>query len=237
MTRSALVSTPYRMVNGILIPTTRAELQENEKLDRYATLTAGMYAWVHGKPGSCGQAGSGVFVAPGLVLTAKHVVNGMGTLDSRWDPDRHQQQDFDGPNFDIRLYQAPRFNQPVMWYAKGSIVRSKDNDIAVLTVALYPSSPMVLWAAKKALSEAFVPWRLEPPRVGETVELYGFPTPEIEDTCEVHAGPVQWVQQTAVVADVYPKMRTHGHLDFPCFRLDKPVGSAFSGGPLLSTVE
>src|SRR5258707_1179697 len=146
MMRVALISPPYRVQNGLLVPTTRGELLEQNKLSRYATVSTGMYAWTHGEPGQCDQAGGGGFVAPGLVLTAKHVVNGMGTLDPKWDVTRHETGDFAGVSFDIRLYQAPRFDQPVLWYAKGDIVRSKDTDIAILTVEPDPDYPMTAWA-------------------------------------------------------------------------------------------
>lgn len=65
MGRPVLVGTAYRKVNGILVPTTRAEIQLHDKLSRYATLTSGVYAWRHGKAWKCEEAGSGVFVAPG----------------------------------------------------------------------------------------------------------------------------------------------------------------------------
>lgn len=227
------MATPYRMKNGILVPTTRAELAEHDKLSRYATITTGMYAWQHEKPGDCKEAGSGVFVAPGLVLTAKHVVNSMGTLDVRWIAKKHDEGNFDEvPNFDIRLYQAPRHQQPIMWYAKGSLVRAKDTDIAILTVSPDPDYPMTLWAENNALPSAFVPWHLAPPPIGAEVELHGWPKPEIVNNGTIHTGPVQWVEQKGIVTDVFPKMRTHGFVDFPSFRIERPVEGAFSGGPV-----
>ena len=230
--RVPLVATPFRMRNGILVPTTTAELQEHDKLSRYATISTGMYGWVHGQPAACDQAGSGVFVAPGLVLTAKHVVNAMGTLDPDWNPAKHDAGDFEGPKFDIRLYQAPRLNQPVLWYAKGSIVRSAVTDIAILTVEPDPDYPMALWAAENALPEAFVPWRLEPPPVDAEVELYGWPKPEIVNDGAMHKGPVKWVEQKGVVTHVFDAMRDHAWINFPSFRIERPVEGAFSGGPV-----
>lgn len=232
MTRVPLVATPFRMQNGILVPKTRAELVEHDKLSRYATITTGMYGWVHGQPAKCDQAGSGVFVAPGLVLTAKHVVNGMGTLDPKWNAAKHETEDFSGVSFGIRLYQAPRFDEPVLWYAKGDIVRSRDTDIAILKVEPDPDYPATLWAAKHALPPAFVPWRLEPPPVGAEVELYGWPKPEITNTGEVHTGPVKWVEQHGTVTHVFDSMRDHFYINFPSFRIERPVEGAFSGGPV-----
>lgn len=230
MAHPVLVGTPFRMVNGILVPTTRAELAEKMKLDRYATLTTGIYAWQQGKAGLCQEAGSGVFGAPGIVLTAKHIVNSMGELDERWDRRRHEGGDFDAPSFDIRLYQAPRWGAQVLWYAKGSVVRSKDTDIAILPVE--PENELAAWVAAEALPEAFVPWRLEPPPVGAEVELYGWPEPEISNTGELHTGPVQWVEQHGTVTHVFHDMRDHVRVNFPSFRIDRPVDGAFSGGPV-----
>jgi hypothetical protein len=218
------------MVNGILVPTTRAELVERMKLDRYATLTAGVYAWQHGKTGECHEAGSGVFVAPGVVLTAKHVVNGMGTLDERWDREKHETSDFASPSFDIRLYQAPRWGETVLWYVKGDVVRSRDTDIAILPVE--PENKLSEWVANEALPEAFVPWRLGPPPIGAEVELYGWPKPTLEMTGQVHTGGVQWVEQHGTVTHVFYDMRDHVRVNFPSFRIDRPVDGAFSGGPV-----
>lgn len=220
----------YRMQNEILVPISRVEREEKEKLSRYATLTVGMYAWQNGQIHDCNNAGSGVFVAPGLVLGAKHVVNDMGTMDPRWKRDEHEENDFEDPDFDIRIYQAPRLKQPVLWYVKGSVSRSKDTDIAIVPVE--PESRMAKWAAERALRGALVPWRLEPPPVGETVELYGYPKSFVRNDGDIHSGRIQWKQQHGVVTDVFPKMRTHGHVDFPSFRIDRPVESGFSGGPV-----
>jgi len=89
---------------------------------------------------------------------------------------------------------------------------------------------MAEWAHQLALPQAFVPWRMAPPPVGATVELYGWPKPEIENDGSVHRGPVKWVEQTGIVTDIFPVMRTHGYVDFPSFRIDRPVEGAFSGG-------
>ena len=222
--------TPFKREGGLWVPTTRAERQEQQRLARYATLTCGMYAWVPGETHPCDQAGSGVLIAPGLVLTAKHVVDGMATLDARWDPTGPKTQNLNRPQFDIRIYQAPRFGQDVLWYTT-DVWKSKDTDIALLRVR--PESEMARWAmGSGALAQAFVPWRLAPPPVGERVELYGWPKPGVVNDGGPHTGPVQWVQQEGTVTDVFEPYRTHGHLDFPCFRIDRPVDGGFSGGPV-----
>lgn len=167
----------------------------------------------------------------GIVLTAKHVVNSMGTLDKHWNRDRHETADFDAPSFDIRLYQAPRSGETVLWYTKGSVVRAKDTDIAILPVE--PENELAEWVAAKALPPAFVHWCLEPPPVGAEVELYGWPKPEIANTGEVHAGPVKWVEQHGTVTHVFDPIREHVYVNFPSFRIDRPVEGAFSGGPVL----
>jgi len=230
--RVPLIASPYKMKNGILVPTTAGDIAEHDKLSRYATISTGMYGWVQGQSSKCDEAGSGVFVAPGLVLAAKHVVNGMGTLDRDWNSAKHDEGDFEEPKFDIRLYQAPRWNQPIFWYAKGSIVRSPVTDIAILTVGPDPDYPMTLWAADNALPEALVPWRLEPPAVGAGVELYGWPKPEIVNDGTIHKGPVRWVEQKGIVTHVFDPMRDHVRVNFPSFRIERPVEGAFSGGPV-----
>lgn len=73
----------YRREGRLWVPECRAETAERERLARYATITAGVYAWQADTPGKCEEAGSAVLVAPGLALTAKHVINSMGRLDPR----------------------------------------------------------------------------------------------------------------------------------------------------------
>lgn len=227
-----LFGTPFKKKGCLWVPTTRAEIEEQGKLSRYASISTGMYAWTHGVSGKCEQAGSGVFVAPGLVLTAKHLVNGMGSLDPKWDAAKHETGDFSDPVFDIRLYQAPRFAQPILWYAKGTVVRAKDTDIAVLRAEPDPDYPATRWSAMHALPAAFVPWRLKPPPEGAEVELYGWPKPEIVNEGTIHKGPVKWVEQKGLVTHVFDSMRDHAWINFPSFRIDRPVEGAFSGGPV-----
>jgi hypothetical protein len=228
MSRIPLVATPFKMRNGILIPKTRAELAEHDKLSRYATLTFGMYAWLPGQAHDVKHAGSGVMIAPGLALGAKHVSKAMIGLDERYDSANPPKGDFH-PAYGTSAFQAPRDGHPILFGVTGTWT-SPDTDIAVMTVV--PDTPMAKWSAEYAFPPAFVEWQLEPPPVGAQVELYGYPNTALVNDGKGHSGPVTWVQQTATVTDIFEPMRTHGHLDFPCYRLDRPVDKGFSGGPV-----
>jgi hypothetical protein len=216
------------MENGIFVPKTLAELAEQDKLARYATLTFGMYGWLPGQTHDVNQAGSGVMIAPGLALGAKHVSKAMIALDNRYDAANPPKGDF-YPAYGTTCFQAPRFNEPIQWGVTGTWT-SPDTDIAVMTIV--PDTSMAMWAFKEALPEACVEWQLEAPPQGAEVELYGYPNTALVNDGKDHAGEVTWVEQKAIVTDVFETMRTHGHLDFPCYRLDRPVDKAFSGGPV-----
>lgn len=228
MSRIPMVGTPFRMENGILVPKTRAELIEHDKPSRCATLTFGMYGWLPGQVHDVSQAGSGVMIAPGLSLGAGHVSKAMIALDERYDVANPPKGDF-YPEYGTSCFQAPRNGEPILFGVTGTWT-SRDTDVAVMTVV--PDSPMAAWSARYAFPSAFVEWQLTPPPVGADVELYGYPNTALVNDGKGHSGPVTWVQQTASVTDIFEPMRTHGHLDFPCYRLGRPVDKGFSGGPV-----
>jgi hypothetical protein len=79
---------------------------------------------------------------------------------------------------------------------------------------------------------AYFDWQLLPPPRGAEVKLYGFPKAEITSDGKDHVGQIPFVEQDGVVEDIFEPIRTHRMLEFPCYRISKPVDHGFSGGPV-----
>ncbi len=56
--------------------------------------------------------------------------------------------------------------------------------------------------------------------------------PTLTNNAATHDGSIQWVRQEATVVDICEPYRDHGILTYPCYRLDRPIDHAFSGGPV-----
>jgi hypothetical protein len=201
---------------------------DQARMSRIATVTFGMYAWLPGTAHAIDNAGSGVLVAHRLALTAKHVTEDMERLDHRHELGRGVRP---GIEFDYSttLYQVPRFGKDIRWATKVNWP-SKDSDITVMSVV--PDGKGSELVERTILPRAFYPWRLQPPPVGAEVRLFGFPLPALANEGAAHAGNVQFVEQDGVVEEVFEPIRTHGMLEFPCYRLSRPVNHGFSGGPV-----
>lgn len=202
--------------------------EEQERLSRIATVTCGLYAWLPGEAHPVQHAGSGVLIAPGLAMTAKHVTEDMERLDRRYDPARPRGTGF-MPEYGTMLYQVPRFGQEPRWATTINWL-SRDTDITVMRVV--PDSNCAVAVENTILPRAYYDWILCPPPVGARVQLYGFPLPAIANEGNQHRGAIQFVEQDGIVEEVFEPIRTHGMLEFPCYRLSKPVDHAFSGGPV-----
>lgn len=203
--------------------------KSREDLSRAATVTFGMYAWLEDVAHEITNAGSGILVTPSLALTAAHVPNDMMSLDPRVSVRLRRPEERLELAYSTRLYQVPRFGKEVAW-AVTETWCSTETDLALM--AIVPDSPLAATLSTEVLPRAVFEWRLEPPPVGAVVDLFGFPKAALSNEATRHQGQVQWVQQTGVVTDIFEPFRTHGHLEFPCFRVDRPVDNGFSGGPV-----
>jgi hypothetical protein len=194
-----------------------------------ASVAFGLYAWLPDTPHAIQHAGSGVFIANRLALTAKHVTEDMERLDRSYDPSKPARDGF-VPEYSTMLYQIERFKQPIRW-ANEILWPSRDTDICMLHVV--PDTRMARIAERFCLAPALFEWHLRPPPIGAHVTLFGFPRPTLANEGNRHAGGVQFVEQDGIVEEIFEPIRTHGMLEFPCYRLSKPVDHAFSGGPVL----
>jgi hypothetical protein len=216
--------------------------------NRMKDLVLGYYAWTANgyglaKDGEQGfeknqvkDAGSGVLVAPGLGLTARHVGRGFEYLDDQFDALNRRKTSFDDqytfkkvePEFATMVYQLPTYKgELVAWHADVGWC-SADTDIEALV--LRPGS-----AAAKAAAPGlrYFPWQLLPPKPGELVWVYGWPDQKIkiEEDGEVegrhdHRWEVELRVEPAWVEEIINVPHIVRLADFPCFR----VRTNFEGG-------
>lgn len=204
--------------------------------NRMKQLVFGYYAWEDKEENRrVWEAGSGVIIAPGLGLSARHVSKGFEKLDPQFDAIQRRKSPLDPQYQTIRVrveyaalvYQMPDGGQELRWKPEVDW-GSHDTDIDAIVL-----TPDTAAAIAVAPTLRFFPWQLRPPPKGALVRLYGWPDQVIEIegsnhelTLELHA------QRATVVESIYPMM-AHGFGDFPAFRVDKEYAHGFSGGPVL----
>ena len=136
----------------------------------------GQYAWVDDTERA--EAGSGIFFAPCLGLSAKHVAKeGFSKLDTRNqrgtapDPLRPQYRRIEiEQDYACIVYSFPEGGEgQVLWKMKNDW-GSHDTDITTILV-----EPRTLGAEKRLGEMRYLEWQLLPPKIGSTVQLYGLP--------------------------------------------------------------
>lgn len=204
--------------------------------NRMKPLVFGYYAWGETEEKHrVWEAGSGVIVAPGLGLSAKHVSKGFQKLDPQFDAIERRRSPLDAQYQTIRVrteyatlvYQMPLGEEYVRWLP---VVDWGSHDTDIDSIVLVPETD----AAKRvAPTLRYFPWQLLPPPIGSLVRVYGWPDQHIEIdgtnhelTLELHA------QRARVTETIYP-MLAHGFGEFPAFRLHQEYAHGFSGGPVL----
>ena len=181
-----------------------------------------------GRQGNMTKAlGSAVFIAPELVMTAKHVVtafwdeygNGMPASGQR--PLRG--------HFCLYAVQYPGSNaEAALWHAS-TIWGSRFTDISFMSV--YPVNDLAKqysWSKSPRLN-------LLPPPVNERVAGFGYPSSvsKILDSGEIRL-ELHATTTCGMVTRVYPELRDLGMLRFPCFEINAYFIGGMSGGPLFN---
>lgn len=162
--------------------------------------------------------GSGIFIAPSLVLTATHVLSECFQLTGQPVPPRP------GPfttRHGVRLFQADN----AFWNASNYWC-SGWTDMSIVRVQPEGSQAH----EGRSAPDWFFPWSIMPPPKGATVRLIGFPATKAE-----YIGDRLSVRPTLVpleteVTRVFKMRRTKGMYDYPCFEIRGSVGGGFSGG-------
>lgn len=170
--------------------------------------------------------GTGIFVAPRLVMTAKHIVEHFwNRLASR--PRPAPGVAVSAP-FAIQVLQFPGDAAvPAMWVGERAWTSSA-TDAAFLQVVPNGESGHAPWSGTPLLKPL-------PPEMGERVVGFGYPASSGRVT-SLEPFTVEWGLQghTTVgqVTAVYPERRDRGLLNFPCFETNARFDGGMSGGPI-----
>ena len=175
--------------------------------------------------------GSGVFVSTGLIMTARHVVEGF--WDYYGDPKVKAKLRSEGTKKDDFSVYAVQFpgngTAPALWATK-NVASCPYSDLAVISVVpvndLAKSYPFPLMPHMDIL----------PPAVGEEVAAFGYADTSVlsedGDTVKFQPKPLSTIGK---VTEVWPESRDSSFLPFPCFSVEETafVGG-MSGGPIFN---
>ncbi len=171
--------------------------------------------------------GSGIFIAPFLALTARHVNRDLLKMD--WRGERPPNRGYFETQFSSALLQvldpfgkAPR---NVIWQVD-RIWDTDFTDIAFMQVSAENG------ATVDAMQMRWFDWALMPPPIGSQVVMLGYPSLEITPVDDKMNINLRIVRQVGRVSEIHKLRRERGMMSFPCFHIDKPIDHGFSGGPV-----
>jgi hypothetical protein len=210
--------------------------------ERMKSLVFGVYAWADkDERHQVKEAGTGVFVAPGVGLTARHVAQSFRRLDSRsdsWDR-RKSPLDSQYRTFSVTseyaalVYQVtgnahlPPEEKQIRWKVNVNWP-SHDTDINVMR--LEPNSTAAEGVQRE---QRYFDWYLKPPPKGAIVRVYGFPKADVVVEGVDHLVDVNLELAVTKVVDHFYPIHDHGMANFPVFQLHRELDDGFSGGPVL----
>lgn len=203
----------------------------------------GHYAWLRewqSERADVREAGSGIFVAPGIGLGAKHVSRSFARLDDRIEAAQRRMTMFSDQyvsqpivtQYAGLLYQAPKARMPteadISYWGAFVDWASPDTDITVLQAE--PISP----AARKIADEGmhFIEWQFLPPGRRSEVDVFGFPNAKITVDSGIHTQNIEFRSETVRVVQTFDILQVHGFTQFPGFQIDRELDHGFSGGPV-----
>lgn len=225
----------------------RVEVENRQWLARLAPLAFGHYAWIEDEIAVVKRAGTGIFVAPRLGLSARHVSQSYEQLDDQFDAIRRRMTVFDS-KYKHRLVENPRFstlmyqlapgddylgmaNGPLMYPSPNAADSAADVDLSspdtdITTLRSHPVSP---GAVENEKLQRFFEWQMLPPPIDAQVLIFGLPGRLIMN----HGGPHTvgfWVKgDVARVVGHSPVVRDCGQCKFPGFTLDTEFDFGMSG--------
>ena len=164
--------------------------------------------------------GTAVAVAPQLILTAKHVVDGI------WEPHHLRRPDKLSDSALIAFQVLPGATG-ALWYAKNAYF-SQQTDLVLLDVFPWSESASSYQWRKVVMN-------LAPPTVGQVVLGFGYSGGRIQPTGDPCVG-LRWdadprTTQGRVVA-IHHAGRDRGFCKFPCFEMSARTEPGMSGGPM-----
>ena len=201
-------------------------------IERTRSLLFGLFAKKIDESGSpiILAAGSGIFTAPFLGITARHNSVELHRLDWRGDPRNRPKKGVVGPTeYSAYVFQGSR--QLPIWQVNSTFVNSW-TDISLVYLSAHNEAAEQLAREKMP----FFPWRTQPPPQGAEVVLFGFPGFKAEkgngDKVNISAAEMKY--KIARVLEVHEQRANDtGKGTFPCFLIDQFVEHGFSGGPVI----
>jgi hypothetical protein len=166
-------------------------------------------------------AGTAVIIAPGLSVTASHVLQGLLEHFAN-----NKLQD----NIELDIY-LTQFNTGATWYVSraGTWVGT---DISVLS--LVPRNEI---AAEIEVSPLQI--TVDPPNIGDAVIAYGYPKTEFNvprndsEQTELNFTITPTLSEGSVT-EIHSSMRDSVNLRFPCFAVNAEYSSGMSGGAVFN---
>ena len=170
--------------------------------------------------------GSAVFIAPGLALTAKHVVEEFWRLFGTPDV-RLEHRGDKSANFEIVAIQYPgERSEAAIWMTR-LVWICPQSDIAA--ISLEPVNKL----ARRYDFTKRPTLNVLPPTVGERVMAVGYAASKVlDEDGEQMLLSLNPSTSAGVVTHVYPEYRDLGMLHFPCFEIETHYVGGMSGGPI-----
>lgn len=166
-------------------------------------------------------AGTAVIIAPGLAVTASHVLRGLF---------EHFGYDSSQNNIELDIY-LTQFNTGATWYVSNSATWV-GTDISVLS--LIPRNGI---AEETALNPLQI--TVDPPNKSDAVIAYGYPKTELDVSINNSEQTnlqfkISPTLSEGVVTDVHYDIRDRGLLRFPCFEVNAEYSAGMSGGAIFN---
>ncbi len=208
--------------------------------NRVEPLLFGYFAWPDSdEKREIKEAGSGIFVAPRLGLSARHLAKSFEKFDPQFDALNRRKTPLD-PQYQMKpvvcdfgsmIYQAssanpfPEAEDQILWKPLTAF-GSFDTDIVSVL-----AEPRTKNAREMEAEQRFFEWHLLPPPIGSLVSVYGLPEQRIEVQGENHSvGADLWWWNARV--ERHHRFYTHGFGDFPVYELHREFPGGFSGAPV-----
>lgn len=171
------------------------------------------------------EGGSGIFVAPFLAITARHVTDDLYRLADREPPRQSHQSQHAGHLFQVLDWVDPNVGAKTLWHVDRTW-RSPHTDITLLQASAENE------IAKQLEQPSFFEWCLYPPPIGSMVISIGFPLQSVKAGGRHVDITTPFHVRALCVTDIYPCYRDKGMMNFSCFELGDVVDPGFSGGPV-----
>jgi S1-C subfamily serine protease len=170
--------------------------------------------------------GSAVLIAPGVALTASHVIEEYWNQTGEKDGWRTE----DAATFALQAVQfVPHLDRFVMWHV--FLVTHRDTlDIALLQLTPEPSQYPDAYVWPYATLD------FRPIVKGARVEAFGFPKADVLYDEQIKGWSLKHAAagSMGVVTDVFEAGKDRAKKPFPCFEMDIEIRGGMSGGPVVN---